>query len=817
MNGAADAAADRGFCLPVLAAAVVDGAGTVTRWSAEAARMLERPAEDVCGRPFRELVADSAAEEAANGVPGDGGVPASGRFTLRKGSRDSVDVSVWVTGLEGAAAERLILLAPFESAVEWGQGVSMLRAVFDQDVLGLAVQRTDLRLERTNITPEMFGGPPLGPGSRIRDVLREEDAAEVEAVLGQVLASGVPVLSRHLRMRSLETPPQEWTLSLSAFRMEDAWGRPSGVASVLHDVTSRERIRRHRELLHKSATEIGFSLDVRRTARALAEVVGDIADLVTVDLTRAVLVGDEPPVAFGGGETGLVRVAGESRTGRWPSGLLGVGEAYPVLPDSPELRQIQRGRPVVFSRKDVIGSLGGGALAQRLVPEGAHWLTVSPLFSRGRMLGTLTAWRNDRFGGAFERDEVELLSEIASRAALGIDNARRYTREHMAAVALQQRLLPRAVTDTPAVHTAGVYQPAGGGAGVGGDWFDVIPLPSLRVALVVGDVIGHGLPAAAAMARIRTAVQSFAALELEPAEVLAHVEDLVQRLAAEAPAERRDAVGATCLYAVYDPTSCRCSIASAGQPPPVLVSPDGAVTTLDISPGPPLGVGGVPYESKIVDVPPGSVLALCTDGLLKLRPYAGADGLSLMGQKVARLRGENKDLEEIGEELMTSARGASPRDDAAVLLAQTAAVSSQNIASWEFPADAESVADARSAAAAQLTRWGMEDLAFSTELVVSELVTNAVRYAGGPVVLRLIRDEVLICEVADPSNTQPRLIRADSTDEGGRGLFIVAQCTTRWGCRYGQRGKTIWTEQPIPAAPAAPAADEQPAPRTAPV
>jgi anti-sigma regulatory factor (Ser/Thr protein kinase) len=166
---------------------------------------------------------------------------------------------------------------------------------------------------------------------------------------------------------------------------------------------------------------------------------------------------------------------------------------------------------------------------------------------------------------------------------------------------------------------------------------------------------------------------------------------------------------------------------------------------------------------------------------------------------------------------MTSARGASPRDDAAVLLAQTAAVSSQNIASWEFPADAESVADARAAATRQLTRWGMEDLVFSTELVVSELVTNAVRYAGGPVVLRLIRDEVLICEVADPSNTQPRLIRADSTDEGGRGLFIVAQCTTRWGCRYGQRGKTIWTEQPIPAAPAAPAADEQPAPRTAPL
>jgi anti-sigma regulatory factor (Ser/Thr protein kinase) len=134
-----------------------------------------------------------------------------------------------------------------------------------------------------------------------------------------------------------------------------------------------------------------------------------------------------------------------------------------------------------------------------------------------------------------------------------------------------------------------------------------------------------------------------------------------------------------------------------------------------------------------------------------------------------------------------------------VLLARPRSVDPDAIASWEFPAGAGSAADARTRVTGQLADWGLADLAFSTELVVSELVTNAVRYAGDPIRVRLIRDEVLICEVSDPSNTQPRLARADSMDEGGRGLFIVAQCSSRWGARYASRGKTIWTEQPLPA------------------
>ncbi|MBM9503485.1 ATP-binding SpoIIE family protein phosphatase [Actinacidiphila acididurans] len=798
MSALAGTSADRGFCLPAVAAAVVGPTGTVLRWSAEAAALLGRPGAEVCGRPFADLLADGGAQSRPGGAYR--GPPRGGRVALC-GADGEVDAWLRVTALAGAEGEHLVLIAPYERAVEWGEGTSLLRAVRGQQRIGIALHRTDLRLEQTNITPEMFGGPPVAPGVALADVLRPPDAAAVEAVLADVLHSGVPVLgSNHLIRSDGDSPPYEWTMSLSAFRLEDAAGRPSGVAAVMYDVSEQERVRRHRELLHRAAERIGFSLDVRHIARALADVVAEVGSLVTVDLAAPVLDGNEPSPAFGGNPP-LVRVAVAGADGTWPPDLLNVGERYPDLPESPEIKLIGEGRSITLAREDVARALGHDpGLCRTLLPPQAQWAVVSPLFARGTMFGSLTTWR-DEPSAPFDEHDVELLAEISSRAALGIDNARRYTHEHKAAVALQQSLLPRAVTNTSAVRTAGVYRPARGGAGVGGDWFDVIPLPSLRVAFVVGDVFGHGLSAAATMGRLRTAVQTFAALELEPAEVLGHMADLVQRIAAERPFQDRDMVGATCMYAVYDPATCQCVVANAGQPPPVLVRPDGAAETLSVPPGPPLGVAGEPFTSVTFDVPEASVLALFTDGLLDLDAYAGPDGPLRLGEAIAARRRQEGGggLADTGGELLSEQQGGRPRDDVALLLARTAAIDPANMASWEFPADAESVAAGRSAAVRQLDKWGLDDLAFNTELVVSELITNAMRYAGGPVQLRLIRDKMLICEVADPSNTQPRLTRAASTDEGGRGLFIVAQCTARWGCRYGQRGKTIWTELPITA------------------
>jgi serine phosphatase RsbU (regulator of sigma subunit)/anti-sigma regulatory factor (Ser/Thr protein kinase) len=707
-----------------------------------------------------------------------------------------VAADVTTLPLAGIGGQSVVLFAAARSTDEWGYGVSLVRAFLRQHRLGIVVHDRDLKVAYSN-SPDMFGVSGIRPGERPADVVSAGRARDVEEVLRQVMRSGEPVINWEQRMESPHGPGRQWTLSWSALRLTDAQGRPTGAAAVVDDVTAQERVKRHRDLLHRAASRLGFSLDMRRTAQSLADVAVDsgLCDLATVDIAQPVLTGDEPGV-LPGGRTALIRMAHASADKGWPGGLLSNGQCYPLLPESLELQQSQQGRSMVLTREDVVRALREERLVRLLVPDGAHSLIFSPLYARGRVLGVVAAWRIKQ-PQPFDDADLEVLGEIGSRAALGIDNARRYTREHAAAAALQQRLLPQASTDTPAAQTAGTYRPAGGGTGISGDWFDTISLPSLRAAFVVGDVIGHDLPAAATMGQLRTAVQTYAHLELEPSEVLAHVDDLVQRLAAEAPPDQQDTIGATCLYAVYDPTTCECTVASAGHPPPVLIDSDCRAHIIDVRPGPPLGVGGAPFQSTTFAVVPGSVLALYTDGLFTLDRYAGSDELTHVQDELAALCATGDTLDSIGHRVVDRPSAQRPDDDIALLLARTRAVDTGHVHRWQFPPQVQSVAEARSATVRQLHAWGRCDLAFSTELVVSELVTNAIRHASGPVTLRLILDRMLICEVADASNTQPRLLRAAATDEGGRGLFIVAQCTTRWGCRYSRQGKTIWTEQPL--------------------
>jgi serine phosphatase RsbU (regulator of sigma subunit)/PAS domain-containing protein/anti-sigma regulatory factor (Ser/Thr protein kinase) len=802
MDASAGALGDQEFNLPALATAVVDQTGAITGWSEEAARLLDRPANTAVGRPLGEFLA-SGEEWGSRGVA----MPRPGacRTRLRHTDGEDVEVFLWAELIGTEASAWLIHFVRADMAVEWGHGISLLRALLNQHQLGIAVCDTDLQLKSSNIVPGMFGASTVERGDRFDHLIWGPEAAEAESMLREVLQTGVPVISHQYRPRSGQIPPQDCTVSVSAFRLQDARGAPSGVAIVMEDVTDQERIRQQRKLLHSAASRIGFSLDVRRTAQALADVVHEVCDLVTVDLTQPVLTGDQLDTILRRGDSEMIRASVVTH-GRWPEDMVGIGGTLPVLPDSPQLQEVLRGRPIVETRQEVIQSLGEDeTLIRLLVPENAHSLVLSPLFARGFMLGTLAGWRTAR-SPAFNDEEVQLIGEISSRAALGIDNARRYAYEHRTALALQERLLPRAVTDLTGAHTVGVYSPAGGvlspdqsgsAAAVGGDWFDVIALPSLRVAFVVGDVVGHGLSAAAGMGRLRTAVQNFALLEMEPAEVLGHMEDLVQRLAAEASATHSDTTGATCMFGVYDPTTLQCTFANAGQPAPLFVRPDGNTEQLDVPPGPPLGVGSMSYQSTTVTLQSGGILALFSDGLLELDPYTGRDGVQRLKQRLAELRDEEHSLERIGDKLLQIEKRPEHRDDIAVLLAGIHAVDPGSVAYWEFPAEVSSVAEARTLVTRQLGAWDLSELTFTTELVVSELVTNAVRYSGAPIRVRLIRDDVLICEVSDPSNTQPRLVRARNMDEGGRGLFIVAQCTTRWGARYASQGKTIWTEQPL--------------------
>ncbi|MDF3291423.1 SpoIIE family protein phosphatase [Streptomyces silvisoli] len=374
------------------------------------------------------------------------------------------------------------------------------------------------------------------------------------------------------------------------------------------------------------------------------------------------------------------------------------------------------------------------------------------------------------------------------------------TREHTSALRLQRNLLPQRLPPQTAVELASRYVPADSGSGVGGDWFDVIPLSGTRVGLVVGDVLGHGLRAAATMGRLRTGVRVLARLDLAPDEVLSRLDDLVALKDSEdgvADARQGDdeARGVTCLYAVYDPVSGRCSMARAGHTLPAVVTPHSGVASYpELPPGPPLGVGGLPYQSTELQLPPGSLIALFTDGLVQAADRTDT-GLAQLAETLAQ---HKRPLEELCDRAVATLLPGPVDDDAALLLARTRVLGEHQVAVWELPADPEKVGRVRSAVAAQLAQWGLEELAFTTELIVSELTTNAIRYADGPIHVRLIRDRTLICEVSDTGHTSPHLRHAATDDEGGRGLFIIAQMAQHWGTRYTPTGKTIWAEQGLP-------------------
>ncbi|MGW4759051.1 SpoIIE family protein phosphatase [Streptomyces chartreusis] len=590
-------------------------------------------------------------------------------------------------------------------------------------------------------------------------------------------------------------------------RSTDRDGGPPGSVATLRDttelrtLTGRADVAQERlKLLYDAGLEIGTTLDVTRTSQELTDfAVPRFADFVSVDLADPVLRGEEPK----DGRADMRRVAFQGV--RDDSPLYPIGKLIHFAPGTPQAFGFGTGRSVLET--DLPAFAGwqeqDPANARRLVRYGFHAMLTVPLRARGVIMGMATFWRADR-PDPFESEDVSLAEELVARAAVSIDNARRYTREHTLSVTLQRSLLPRALPGQSALDVAYRYLPAQAAqGGVGGDWFDVIPLPGARVALVVGDVVGHGLHAAATMGRLRTAVHNFSTLDLPPDELLGHLDELVTRIdqdEGEGEEEVAPITGATCLYAVYDPSTGLCALARAGHLEPALVHPDGRVEFLTVPGGAPLGLGGsLPFEATEVRLPEGSGLVLYTDGLVEDQGRDIDEGLERLRDALAATPPtQGRGPEETCKAVLEAMLPERPRDDVALVVARTRRLPSDRTAAWDVPDEASAVSRVRAAAGRTLTEWGLEDEAFTTELILSELVTNALRHATGPIRVRLIRDLTLICEVSDGSSTAPHLRSAATTDEGGRGLFLVAQFADRWGTRYTADGKVIWTEQPLP-------------------
>ncbi|MET9382704.1 SpoIIE family protein phosphatase [Streptomyces sp. NPDC002928] len=780
-----------------LAVAAPDGA--LTCWSTGAEQLLGHSAAEAVGRPAAELLASALPAAARERF--DRQEDWTGQVALRHRDGTTVQCRLRARPLPTGGGRACWLLegVPVREEAE-RDADPLIRWSFDQSPFSLAIYDTEGRFLRVNepMTRQLAASERELRGLRITEHMPDSAFQAPERSVDRVLETGEPEHIENYVKVPGEPQAHAWIIHFSP--LKDPHGLVQGVQLAALDFSDQYAARERLALLNEASRTIGSSLDVSRTAQELADVaVPALADFVSVDLFDAVLRGDEPPLIAVDGLLLLRRAA--IRSGVKPAVAVGELTRYPEF--SPVARCLATGHGTVHP-------IGNPEITRWLAhdPDRAAWvsrhrahsLIAVPLRARGTNLGVVLFTRLDPSAPPYGHDDVKIAEELAARAAVCIDNARRYTREHTTALALQHSLLPQGILEQAAVDVTGRYLPADSKLGVGGDWFDVIPLSGARVALVVGDVVGHGIAASAAMGRLRTAVRTLADVDLTPDELLAHLDDLVVRLSSGPDSGTEASVGelgATCLYAVYDPISRKCSLASAGHLWPALVRPDGRVDFLELPTGPPLGVGGMPFECVHHELPEGSLLVLYTDGLIEPRHSDVDAGLHALRGTLADAVASS--LETTCDKVLEAMLDERPTDDAALLIARTRALDSGNVAVWDLPGDPAVVAGARSQAIARLHAWELDELAYVTELVVSELVTNAIRYGGAPIQLRLIKERTLICEVADGSSTSPHLRRARIFDEGGRGLMLVAQLTERWGTRYTGTGKTIWTEQPLPA------------------
>ncbi|WP_369226636.1 SpoIIE family protein phosphatase [Streptomyces sp. R39] len=795
--GAGDGTAGR---IP-LAVVVVDRESRVSHWSTGARRLFGAAKEDAIGRSVLDLLPVSGAlpddeitpygayaaydglgPDLESSLDGRLNFPAAGRARLTVPDRDRVDVLWWAYPLVGPGNERLLVLA--------ADAERLRRAERDE---GVAFERVAPGFALHTDFP---GAEELA--RRLPEILPSMSVDESARIVAQVLELGYPILEFSQNDRVPVTP--DWGVARRAERLARreraaraaAQGLP--VPAELADDEGEDleyaAVRERLEFLNEVSGRIGTSLDLSRTIIEVSRaVVPRFTDVAGTYLREQVVAGEGFPDGVPDTTTMWHRVAVEhtDEPGRWDD-VVPVGEAMPFPAHTPFFQCMTTGEPVLVPR--ISEELGHAIASQfekrdiRPLITGRSMLVV-PLKARTVVLGFMVLLRHPEREMFNDMDRVTG-AELAARAGLVLDNARMYTFQESVAETLQDSMLPHIPPRMAGCDIATRYLPGTLLGRVGGDWFDSVKLPGARTALVVGDVMGHGLNSAAMMGQLRTAVQTMAAMDLPPAQLLRNLDDLAQRLG--------DSYLATCLYAVYDPIESELHLANAGHIPPVLVrAADGRSELLDLPTGAPIGVGGVAFQSLRVRVDPGDRLVMCTDGLVEMRGEDIGVGLATLCESAAHPAASMDDACDTIVRALNTRGGR--KDDVALLMARLNGIEPKDVAEWRLAPEPAEVRRARAVVREQLHDWGLAHLADPAELMVSELVTNAVRHSHGrPLQLRLIRGETLLCEVDDDDHTLPTLLSAEPGDEAGRGLRVVSTLAREWGTSRTTAGKTVWFE-----------------------
>ncbi|THA40439.1 SpoIIE family protein phosphatase [Streptomyces sp. A1547] len=548
--------------------------------------------------------------------------------------------------------------------------LSFLDALFETCPIGLVMLDEELRYVHLNQALADMDGVPLEEhlGRRMADIMITSDGGEYQRMLRAVAQGGRPVIGTLVGLRTPGHPDRDQVRSVSFFPLSGAGDTRRGVGGLLLDVTEREQAileataaRQRLALLDRAAAGIGTTLDLDTTARELVEaVVPDFCDACVVELVEWM---DETE-AFDPALPVATRRIASGTTLPEPAVELVSGLEQVTYPPGSNIHQmLSTERPLCFTvdQDFATRTVVHQQRAQLLLDSGLAGILMAPLIARGTVQG-IAMFGRSAARAAFAEEDLGLAGELASRAALCLDNARLYGRVQDIALTLQRALLPSAPAGGPYVDISHRYLPGSRVTEVGGDWYDAIALSGDRVALVVGDVMGHGVPAAAAMGRLRITAKTLARHTAEPAALLEELDVCAQEAGIE---------WATCLYLLYDPHTGRARIANAGHPPPLVRHRDGTVHTIGDVLGVPLGVGGVPYRAIEIDLPEGATVALYTDGLIEARGQDIDTGMDALREQ---LRAPLGSLEEAADRILANLLPDTATDDTVLVLARVSSV-----------------------------------------------------------------------------------------------------------------------------------------------
>ena len=784
-----------------------DHAGRITTWSTGAWALFRRPPADVLGTRWEALFDSDVSGPLAKAL----GTVTRGEpydevlhVKARSGEGGPSHLALTCSPLFGDSGRTSLLCSVREAEPE--RLVEMRLAFMDellrQSLFGLVTVDENLRYVLVNdALAEMNGIPAQAHrGRRVRDVVLTQDGGAYEQRMLETLRTGAPVRGLLVGGRTEGRPDTDRTWSVSLFRLTSGSGQVLGLGGIVVDVTDRQTAlleasaaRRRLDLVKDASARVGTTLEMPRIARELSEVaVPAFADLAVVKI-RDDLFGDAVP-AVAELPIRLRRLAGLDTTDNAASEeIFRTHAEISQRPGSLLHESMRTRRALLLTALDeeaVAGLAQDDEHARLIRASGLDSLIVAPFVARDRVLGVALFGRSST-RTPLTGEDLRTAEELATRTAICLDNALAYSNERRIAVALQRSMLPQedVVPQRSGLEIAHHYRPSSNAAQVGGDWFDIIVLSGHRIALVIGDVMGHDIHAAATMGQLRTAMRTLAQLDLEPADLLALLGEAVQK--------GTTTQYATCVYAVCNTVTRECSIVSAGHPPPLLRHADGTTEIITVPPGVPLGVSTDDPQFSATDLvlPEESTLVLYTDGLVEHRGEDIDAGITTL-REVLTLPADS--VHELCGRVADRLGRPVAEDDLAVLMAHVPSGTDHRFTQWTLGPLPESVSRARSLVRRTLRAWGLAALTDTTTLLVSELVTNAVRYARGTIELRLAKGGVFVCEVADGDVRIPRRRHSSPDEEGGRGLTIVSEYSQAWGTRPTASGKVVWFELALP-------------------